>query len=129
MQYKLAVLGHPINHSKSPWVHGEFAAQCGIDVDYQKIDVPLNNFKETIASLKHSLHGVNITLPFKEQAYQLANQTSKSAQATKAANTFLFQEEGSIFADNTDGAGLVHDITLNLSYPLKDKRILLLGAG
>ena len=129
MQYKLAVLGHPISHSKSPWVHGEFAAQCGMDVDYQKIDVPLNDFKEMIASLKKNLQGINITLPFKEQAYQLADKTSKSAQAAKAANTFLFQEDGSIYADNTDGVGLVRDITINLAYPLKDKRILLLGAG
>lgn len=130
MKYKLAVIGNPIQHSRSPWIHNQFASQCGIDIHYEKIEAPLNDFVATVNYFRQQGgHGLNITAPFKQQAFNMANEKSARAQAAKAVNTFLFAGEEKILADNTDGFGLVNDIQINLSYPLKNKRILLLGAG
>src|SRR3990167_2747362 len=128
--FKLAVVGNPIEHSKSPWVHGQFADQCKIKIDYQKILAPLDGFVETVKVLQaKGLSGINITLPFKVSAFEIADETSLREKTAGAANTFLFHETGLISADNTDGVGLVNDITQNMNFPLQNMRILLLGAG
>lgn len=125
---KFAVIGNPIAHSKSPQIHALFAAQFGHDIDYQKVLSPKDSFQATIQSLiEEHYHGVNITLPFKEQAFQLANETSDRATIAGAANTLSFHQ-GSIKADNTDGQGLVEDLNRIIG-PLTNKNILLIGAG
>lgn len=127
---KYAVVGNPVEHSLSPFIHGEFAKQTQEDISYIKIKAPLNEFEKTIREFQTSGgKGVNITLPFKMQAYQMADEQSELAKQSKAANTFLFRKDGTIYADNTDGPGLVQDLKHNHNYSFRQKKILILGAG
>lgn len=129
MSLRYAVIGNPIEHSKSPLIHQSFAAQLGIDLCYEKILAPLEGFKSTVESLiAQGYQGANVTAPFKLQAFVLANELTPRAQLAGAVNTLIFRE-GNIIGDNTDGEGLVTDIELNLGVSLADKNILLLGAG
>ena len=129
MHYELRVIGNPIAHSKSPFIHHEFAKQAGLSVNYERVLAPLDGFVETVLTLKKSgIFGANVTLPFKEDAYKIANDVSQAAKRAKAANTLCFKPEG-IYADNTDGVGLITDITEHIGYPLTAKRILICGAG
>lgn len=124
-----AVIGNPIAHSKSPMIHAAFARQTGQSVQYDRILAPLDGFAVTVQDLiAQGYKGVNVTVPFKFEAYQLAQVRSPRAVSAGAANTLVF-EAGHIQADNTDGAGLVRDITHNLNTPVQGKRVLLLGAG
>jgi shikimate dehydrogenase len=132
MLYKFCVLGNPIAHSKSPIIHQEFAKQAKFDIHYEKLLVLTEpgEFDATILQLKlNAYKGCNITLPFKEQAFQLADFHSQSAIRAKAVNTYLFKPDGSIYADNTDGIGLIRDMQNTTAYSLEDKRILICGAG
>ena len=130
MKYKLAVFGSPVSHSRSPWIHQQFAAQFGLDIDYQKIEATSESFVKLIQQFKNSgAIGANVTAPFKIEAYHLANEVSNRAKIAGAANTLLFRQDGPIFADNTDGLGFIRDITQNLQYSLAQKRILILGSG
>lgn len=130
MDYKFCVIGNPIAHSKSPLIHHEFARQFQLLIEYERVLAPVDQFDKAINELKaKNLIGCNITLPFKEQAYIVANIHSERASRAKAVNTFKFQADGLIYADNTDGLGLVRDIQENIGYPLKSKRILICGAG
>ncbi|MDY7577537.1 shikimate dehydrogenase [Herbaspirillum sp. RTI4] len=127
-----AVVGNPVAHSKSPEIHAAFAAQTGESMRYERLLAPLDGFAATLQQWradggKHS-KGVNVTLPFKLEAYALATELSPRAQRAGAVNTLLFDGER-IFGDNTDGAGLVADIVRNAGVTLDGKRILLLGAG
>lgn len=125
-----AVIGNPIAHSKSPFIHAQFAQQTGEAIQYEAILAPLNQFEMTVKKFQLAGgKGVNVTLPFKYEAYCLAQQHSNAAKSAKAANTLVFHEDGTIFADNTDGAGLIKDLTQNLNIKLAGKRILILGAG
>lgn len=125
-----AVIGHPIKHSKSPYIHQLFGRQTGIDLSYVALESAVDNFNGTIARLREAgAHGCNVTVPFKEQAWQLADERSVFAQRAGAANTLAFRDDGSIYADNTDGSGLVRDLEHNCRFALQGKRILLLGAG
>jgi shikimate dehydrogenase len=129
MTDKYAVIGHPISHSKSPLIHTMFAEQTGQDMSYESIEAPLDGFATTIQRLRdEGYKGCNITVPFKHEAYKLANKHSGRARAAKAVNTFLFQD-GIILGDNTDGIGLVTDIEQNLDCKFLFKRVLLMGAG
>ena len=129
MTDKYAVIGHPISHSKSPLIHKMFAEQTGQDMSYEAIEAPLDSFAATIQRLRdEGYKGCNITVPFKHEAYQLANEHSGRARAAHAVNTFIFQD-GLILGDNTDGIGLVTDIEQNLGYRFLFKRVLLMGAG
>jgi shikimate dehydrogenase len=129
MTDKYAVIGHPVSHSKSPLIHKMFAEQTGQDMSYEAIEAPLDGFAATIQRLRDDGYkGCNITVPFKHEAYQLANEHSGRARAAHAVNTFLFQD-GHIHGDNTDGIGLVTDIEQNLGYKFLFKRVLLMGAG
>ncbi|HQT26492.1 MAG TPA: shikimate dehydrogenase [Burkholderiales bacterium] len=124
-----AVIGNPVGHSKSPAIHAEFAKQTGQDMDYRAILSPLDGFPETVESLRREgFRGCNVTVPFKFEAFTCSNSRSERAEIARAVNTLKF-EEGRVYGDNTDGAGLVADIRKNLQVPIENKRILLAGAG
>ncbi len=124
-----AVFGNPIAHSKSPQIHAAFAAASGQDLVYEARLAPVGEFAPAVAEfVAAGGKGANVTVPFKENAYRLATRLSERAARAGAVNTLSFAA-GEIVGDNTDGAGLVRDITHNLHYPLAGKRILLLGAG
>jgi len=124
-----AVIGNPVGHSQSPRIHALFAAQCRQDMDYSALLAPLESFVTTARQFAAAGGlGVNVTVPFKEQAYRLADTLTPRAKAARAVNTLSFQP-GRIAGDNTDGAGLVRDLTVNHRCTIRDKRVLLLGAG
>jgi shikimate dehydrogenase len=126
---KYAVIGNPIEHSKSPFIHQTFAKQTNQDLTYEKILAPLDGFADKVFELiALGYKGVNITVPFKLQAFQLATKLSPRAQHAGAVNTLSFNGVD-IVGDNTDGAGLVRDIEHNLQIQIAEKRILLIGAG
>ena len=126
---QLAVVGKNISYSKSPLIQSAFAKAENIDISYTIQDVGEGSFSEKIKALRQAgFLGCNITVPFKEEAFKLADHKSARAIQAGAANTFLFKE-GRIFADNTDGVGLIRDLTQNLGFSLQDKRILICGAG
>lgn len=125
-----AVVGNPIHHSKSPKIHGEFAVQANEALEYSAIQAPLDGFSDTAQSFfKSGGKGLNITVPFKEQAWRLSAELSERARLAGAVNTLYLNDKGEICGENTDGIGLVRDLTLNHKVDLKGKRILILGAG
>lgn len=124
-----AVFGHPIGHSKSPFVHMAFAKQTDQDMTYQAIEAPRDDFvgawREFVAN---GGRGANVTVPFKEAAYRLCDQVSDKARRAGAVNTLTLTGDGTTVGDTTDGVGLVADLKRN-GVGLDDARILLLGAG
>jgi shikimate dehydrogenase len=131
MTDKYAVIGNPIKHSKSPLIHSAFAKQTDQDLEYSAIEVPVDALQSSLIQLRDilKLKGINITVPFKEQVWQQLDNKSERAERAGAVNTLIFNEDGSMFGDNTDGVGLCRDLTDNHAVELKGKRILLLGAG
>ncbi|MHA7148982.1 shikimate dehydrogenase, partial [Burkholderia pseudomallei] len=126
---RYAVIGNPIAHSKSPFIHSRFAEQTGEAIEYTHLLAPLDGFSATVrAFIAQGGRGVNVTVPFKLEAYALADALSPRAAAAGAVNTLRFDADG-VFGDNTDGVGLVRDIEVNLGVSLTGARILLLGAG
>jgi shikimate dehydrogenase len=124
-----AVIGNPIHHSLSPQIHAAFAKENGLDIDYESVLSPLDQFKNTMHQLiQQKFTGANVTLPFKKEAYQLATTYSGHARIAEAVNTLEFKED-EIIGHNTDGIGLVRDLEQNLDTHLKNKKILLIGAG
>ena len=124
-----AVVGNPVAHSKSPEIHAAFARQAGQDIDYSRLLAPLDGFRATVESFRAAGgKGVNVTLPFKLEAFDLADYVSQRAKDAEAANYLRF-DDGRIRADNTDGVGLTRDIVHNQGFPIAGKRVLLLGAG
>lgn len=123
------VVGHPIAHSQSPFIHHEFARQTGLTVQYEKILAPLDGFSDTVREFfKAGGRGLNITVPFKQEAYELARtHLSQRAALAGAVNT-LWMQDNALHGCNTDGAGLVADL-LRLGHDPRGKRTLLLGAG
>src|SRR3954464_13077830 len=129
MTDRYAVVGNPIAHSKSPEIHAAFARQTGQDIEYTKLLAPPNGFSTTVEAFRvGGGRGVNVTVPFKLEAFALADEISQSARDAHAANLLQF-EGGRIRADNTDGIGLLRDIVHNLGFKIADKRVLLMGAG
>ncbi len=127
---KYAVFGNPIKHSKSPFIHAAFADQCEQHMRYRAVKVEPGDFEQAVTRFfEGGGSGLNITLPFKQDAFQLAQQCSSRASRAGAVNTFHKQEDGTLFGDNTDGVGLVRDMVANLGWTLQDQRILILGAG
>lgn len=127
---KYAVYGNPIKHSKSPQIHSLFAEQTGQSLRYRAHQVELGKFSSAAKSFfANGGKGLNITVPFKLDAFAFADQLSARAQLAGAVNTLFVQEGGSIYGDNTDGAGMVRDIRHNLDWPIAGKRLLVLGAG
>ncbi len=129
MTDQYAVFGNPINHSKSPAIHRQFAEQTGQDMHYGKQLVAEGEFAQVAqAFFVQGGKGLNITVPFKLDAYAFAQQLTARAQRAGAVNTLALQSDGSILGDNTDGIGLIHDIH-NLGWEIKSQRVLVLGAG
>ncbi len=129
MTDRYAVVGNPIAHSKSPEIHAAFARQTGQDIDYARLLAPPDGFRATVESFRDAGgKGVNVTVPFKLEAFDLADDVSQRAKDAQAAN-FLRFDQGRIHADNTDGLGLTRDIVRNLGLGLAGKRVLLIGAG
>ena len=124
-----AVIGNPIHHSLSPQIHAAFAKEAGLLIDYEAVLSPLDQFKQTVRTLiTKKLNGANVTLPFKKEAYELANSHSNHAKIAEAINTLEFKQD-EIIGHNTDGVGLVRDLEQNLHVNLNSKKILLIGAG
>ena len=129
MTDRYAVIGNPVAHSRSPQIQTAFAAATGQDIAYVRELAPLDGFTATVRRLaSQGLRGANVTVPFKEEAFRLADELSPRARAAGAANTLRFGASG-IYADNTDGAGLVADLTGNLACAIAGRRLLLVGAG
>lgn len=125
-----AVFGQPISHSKSPRIHKLFAEQTGQLMDYVAQEVPAENFTAaTTHFFAEGGKGLNCTVPLKELAWQYADQLTERARQAKAVNTLARQADGSILGDNTDGIGLLNDLTVNHGIELKGAKILILGAG
>jgi len=126
---RYAVIGHPVEHSRSPDIQTRFAAQTGQSIDYTRLLSPLDGFTATVRQFAaDGAHGCNVTVPFKFEAWQLAARRTPRAQRAEAANTLRFDAEG-WWCDNTDGIGLVRDITVNAGVVLAGQRVLLIGAG
>lgn len=124
-----AVIGNPVSHSKSPLIHSAFAQQTQQSMQYTALLAPIGGFKMTVENFRQQGgKGLNVTVPFKLEAFQLSTRLTERATIAQAVNTLKFDDD-EILGDNTDGAGLVCDIELNLSIPIAAKRILLLGAG
>lgn len=123
------VMGNPIAHSRSPWIHTRFAELTGQTMVYDKREIPLDHFDHSVqAFINEGGLGCNITVPFKFKAAALATHTSERGLLAQAANILTFKD-GQILGDNTDGLGLVDDIERNAGLPLKGLRVLLIGAG
>ena len=130
MTDQYAVFGNPIAHSKSPLIHAAFANQTQQDLIYEKELVALDCFSDCAdAFFNGGGKGLNITVPFKLEAYEYAQQLSQRARQAGAVNTLAKQDNGQVIGDNTDGIGMLSDIVNNLSWPVSGARILVLGAG
>ena len=126
---RYAVIGNPIAHSLSPRIHALFAESLGQQIDYGKRLAPIDDFVGELQRFHDAGGaGANVTVPFKQQAFALACEASLRAQQVGAAN-FLMWRDDHWFCDNTDGAGLVRDIEVNLQHPFAGKSVLLIGAG
>ena len=134
---RYAVAGHPVTHSRSPWIHARFAALTGQDIDYGRLPCPLDGFAATVRGFAAEgvnqpgaprARGCNVTVPFKFEAPELCAGLTPRAALAQAVNTLRFDPEG-WQGDNTDGAGLVADITVHAGVPLAGATLLLVGAG
>jgi shikimate dehydrogenase len=124
-----AVLGNPVAHSRSPFIHAAFARQTGQAITYGRIECALDGFAAAARAFEAAGgRGCNVTVPFKFEAPTLARHCSARARLAGAANVLRF-DQGGWYADNTDGAGLVHDIEEGAGYALAGRRVLLVGAG
>ncbi|WP_109477120.1 shikimate dehydrogenase [Paraburkholderia sp. C35] len=132
MADQYAVIGNPIGHTKSPLIHGLFAEASGQDMSYVAIEGPTQppeGFAEAVrAFIDAGGKGMNVTAPFKLQAFSMADECSERARLAGAVNAMKF-EHGRIIAENFDGVGLVRDIEVNLAQPMAGKRVLMLGSG
>jgi shikimate dehydrogenase len=129
MTDRYAVIGNPIGHTKSPLIHGFFAEQTGQDMEYTAFEAPIGGFASKIDEFRRSGGlGLNITAPFKLDAFDYATELSQRAKLAGAVNAMKFSGDR-VVAENFDGVGLTNDIQLNLKFPMKLRRVLLLGAG
>lgn len=127
---KYAVFGNPIKHSKSPVIHAAFAEQCDQAMQYRAVRVELDGFERAVDRFfAGGGRGLNVTLPFKQQAFAMAQECSSRAERAGAVNTLAVDERGRLLGDNTDGVGLVRDMVANLGWTVRDRRLLILGAG
>ena len=129
MPDRYAVIGHPVSHSKSPLIQNAVAEQTGQDMVYGIVEAPLDGFRSAVEAFRAAGgRGMNVTAPFKLQAFELATDPSDRARLAGASNALKFDGER-IFAENFDGVGMVRDITRNLGFPVRGHRVLVLGAG
>ncbi len=127
---RYGVMGNPIKHSKSPQIHKAFADQTDQEMTYTSILVPKDEFAKAVSEFfKEGGKGLNITVPFKQEAFAWLNNCSERAKQAKAVNTIILQADGTLFGDNTDGVGMVRDIVNNHDGRLSGKKILIVGAG
>lgn len=128
--FQYAVVGNPVKHSKSPRIHSLFASQTGLELEYTAIQLEEENFESQVQKFfAAGGAGLNVTVPFKEKAFLLADSCSERASLAQAVNTLYVDVDGALVGDNTDGVGLVRDIKLNHRFEIRRRRILLLGAG
>jgi shikimate dehydrogenase len=129
MPASYGLFGYPVQHSWSPFIHGMFAKQTAQDMEYRLFESPPARFRsEVLEFFRAGGSGVNVTVPHKRAATDLVNELTPRAQVANAINTIVRQDEG-LVGDNTDGAGLLADLTRNLRLNFSSPRILLLGAG
>ena len=129
MTDRYAVIGNPVAHSKSPEIHTAFARATGEEVEYDRLLSPIRSFASIVEEFRLSGgKGLNVTVPFKQEAFRLADSISGRARTARVVNTLRFDGDR-VYGDNTDGEGLVRDITRNLGVKLAGKRVLVLGAG
>ncbi|WP_298627570.1 shikimate dehydrogenase [uncultured Legionella sp.] len=127
MVYHFAVIGNPIEHSLSPQIHQQFARQCNVSLSYEKIEGRNADFEnQTLDFFQHGGWGLNVTLPFKQRAFAMAEVVSERCLRAGAANTLMIKNN-TLYADNTDGIGLIRDLSRVIT--LQNKNILILGAG
>lgn len=127
---QFALVGHPVGHSWSPFIHGLFARQLGIVLRYSLLDVEPAVFRRSVVDFfVNGGKGLNVTVPHKQAAYEVCTETSERAARAGAVNTIALHDETVLYGDNTDGAGLARDLRNNLGLTLTGRRILLLGAG
>ncbi|MGI9330361.1 MAG: shikimate dehydrogenase [Gammaproteobacteria bacterium] len=130
MPDRYGVIGHPITHSKSPVIHAQFAEQTGEDIRYEAVDIPPVQLKQRILRLVNAgMRGFNVTVPHKEAVAALVDTCTPRAELAGAVNTVTVGKDGQLSGDNTDGVGLVRDLSENLAISLQGTRILILGAG
>jgi len=127
---RYAVVGNPVAHSLSPRIHACFAAQTGQDLSYEAIEIPIGAFEQGIRNLQQQVYaGVNVTVPFKREAWEICDRLSARAENAGAVNTLIFTVDAKIAGDNTDGVGLTRDLINNLQVLIEQQKILVLGAG
>jgi shikimate dehydrogenase len=133
---RYAVIGHPVAHSRSPFIHERFAQQTGQSIAYVRIDASPERFATAVREFFYAPNaqagkalGMNVTVPHKQAALELATQLTPRAARAGAVNTLILQNDGTLSADNTDGAGLVRDLTVNQRVGVAARRVLLVGAG
>ncbi|MDA7417892.1 shikimate dehydrogenase [Xenophilus arseniciresistens] len=133
---RYCVIGNPVEHSRSPWIHARFATLAGQSLDYARRLAPVDGFAASVQAFRDEAHaagdragGCNVTVPFKFDAAALATERTPRAELAQAVNTLRFEADGRILGDNTDGAGLVNDILHNAGRPLAGADLLLVGAG
>ena len=125
-----AVVGNPIAHSKSPEIHRAFAGQTNQALEYKALELPIDSFEAKLRALQQlNYKGVNVTVPFKQQAWAVCDDRSPRAEEAGAVNTLIFRDDGKISGDNTDGAGLTRDLVNNHNVLINGRKILILGAG
>ncbi|HWS73741.1 MAG TPA: shikimate dehydrogenase, partial [Quisquiliibacterium sp.] len=129
MSDRYAVIGNPVAHSRSPAIHAQFARQTGEDIVYERIAAPLDGFVAAVEAFRAAGgRGLNVTVPFKVEAFACCRHRAPRAAAAGAVNTLAFREDG-VHGDNTDGVGLVRDVEQRLGFGLAGARVLMLGAG
>lgn len=129
MAHRYAVIGNPIGHTRSPVIQSAFARQTGQDIVYDAIEAPLDGFATAVGDFRaRGGRGLNVTLPFKVEAFSLATDLMDRARLAGAVNVMRFDDDG-VLADNVDGVGLMRDIQENLGFPIRGRRVLLMGAG
>lgn len=126
------VMGNPVEHSRSPWIHARFAELTGETLNYGRRRIELGGFAEGLAAFRAdpagTARGCNVTVPFKFDARDAAQHLSERAALAEAVNTLSFRDDG-VHGDNTDGVGLVNDIQRNAGVPIAGRDVLLIGAG
>jgi shikimate dehydrogenase len=129
MRDRYAVVGNPVAHSKSPQIHAEFARATGQDLEYGRIEAPLDGFERTVDAFRaQGGKGLNVTVPFKEAAFRYCRRLTPRARMAEVVNTLVLSEP-ELLGDTTDGVGLLTDLTRNLGFELNGRRLLLMGAG
>ena len=127
---RFAVVGNPVNHSLSPQIHQNFAEQAQITLSYETIELAKDDFVAGLHNLQQEGYkGINITVPFKEEAWEICDRKSPRAEDSGAVNTIIFLSDGNIAGDNTDGVGLTRDLVNNHRALIKRRKVLILGAG